>query len=207
MWLADNQAPAIEQTQANIEKWLSVQAENVSSQVKRVAARFAILESALLLSQHLTGWTADEINQALLKAFNDWLAEFGTGDKEINQIVEQVAGYLQRFGAGRFTSYPFDPNEREPTDKAGYRVLEDTGTGTREHFYIFKQPYHNEVIAGFNEKQANEILHSAGMLVAGKEKNYRYLNRIPSKIDSTRARAYLVYPLIEEEETDTAETQ
>lgn len=141
---------------------------DASSQVKRVAGRFAILETALQLAAHLTGWETSENKTALLHGFNEWINEYGLHSREEKQIIEQVNGWLLRNGA-RFLDFPFNPNQKEPNDTAGYRQLSDSKElQESEKYWVFPQVYVQDVIKGFNEKQANEILLGAGMLIQGK---------------------------------------
>ncbi|MFD1806029.1 hypothetical protein ACFSAV_06535 [Pasteurella oralis] len=110
-----------------------------------------------------------------------------------------MSGFLQCF-TSRFVDFPFNPNQPEPKDTAGYRILAEVEKDTDEKFYIFPQVYIQDVIKGFNEKQANEILLKSGLLVVSKDKGYRYTTRLPHKIDPKRTRCYLLIQTAEFEE-------
>jgi putative prophage primase len=89
---------------------------------------------------------------------------------------------------------------------AGYRLLGNAERGTREKFYIFPQVYIQDVITGFNERQANEILFNAGMLERVNEGcGVRYKIKTPHKIDDKRTRCYVLLPLVESDEEEMTE--
>lgn len=169
------------------------------SQVKRVMSRFAILETTLKLSLDFTGWDVAECENAITKAFNEWVNIFGYHSREELQVIEQVNGWLLR-NSSRFIEYPFNPNQAEPKDTAGYKELAEQGKSEKERYWIIPQVYLNDVISGFNEKQASEILANADMLERGREKGYPFRLKLPSKIKPTRTRCYLLYPLDESQD-------
>lgn len=72
----------------------------------------------------------------------------------------------------------------------------------KEKFLIFPQVYLGDVIKGFNEKQANEILFKAGMMERSKEDPPRYRIKIPSSIKKTQPRCYVFIPLDESQDDD-----
>ncbi|HDR1188973.1 TPA: DUF927 domain-containing protein [Pasteurella multocida] len=184
---------------AILDKRLNTLPNDCHSQVKRVMSRFAILETAFKLSLDLTGWTDDECGNAITKAFNEWVNIFGYHSREELQIIEQVNGWLLR-NSSRFIEYPFNPNQAEPKDTAGYKELAEQGKNEKERYWIIPQVYLNDVISGFNEKQASEILANADMLERGREKGYPFRLKLPSKIKPTRTRCYLLYPLDESQD-------
>ncbi|HCN0770521.1 TPA: DNA primase, partial [Escherichia coli] len=57
-WLADHQQQAIKTVRDCESRWRSLIPSDYGEQVHRVAARFAILEAALLLGEVVTGWDA-----------------------------------------------------------------------------------------------------------------------------------------------------
>ena len=188
-----------------LSKWLERLPDDASAQVKRVTNRFALLETALQLATGLTGWTAEDNSEAMISAFNLWVNEFGFYSREEKQVIEQVNGWLLRSGA-RFIEYPFKADKADPRDMAGYRLLSNAERGTREKFYIFPQVYIQDVITGFNERQANEILFNAGMLERVNEgRGVRYKIKTPHKIDDKRTRCYVLLPLVESDEEETTE--
>ncbi|HDR1580104.1 DUF927 domain-containing protein [Pasteurella multocida] len=184
---------------AILENRLNTLPNDCHSQVKRVMNRFAILETTLKLSLDFTKWDVVECENAITKAFNEWVNIFGYHSREELQIIEQVNGWLLR-NSSRFIEYPFNPNQAEPKDTAGYKELAEQGKNEKERYWIIPQVYLNDVISGFNEKQASEILANADMLERGREKGYPFRLKLPSKIKPTRTRCYLLYPLDESQD-------
>ncbi|HBV0667511.1 TPA: DUF927 domain-containing protein, partial [Klebsiella pneumoniae] len=101
-WLADHQQQATEAVRGCEARWRSLIPADYGEQVHRVAARFAILEAALLLSAGITGWDAQTCRDAVQHSYNAWLREFGTGNKEHQQIIEQTEAFLNAYGLSRF---------------------------------------------------------------------------------------------------------
>ncbi|HBQ8072701.1 TPA: DUF927 domain-containing protein, partial [Klebsiella pneumoniae] len=101
-WLADHQQQATEAVRECEARWRSLIPADYGEQVHRVAARFAILEAALLLSAGITGWDAQTCRDAVQHSYNAWLREFGTGNKEHQQIIEQTEAFLNAYGLSRF---------------------------------------------------------------------------------------------------------
>lgn len=182
---------------AYAEQWQKRLPENASAQVQRVAGRFAILETALQLSRHLTGWSEHSNSEALIKCFNDWLAEFGIENREDRKISEGVIDWLLANRDSRFIEVP-SRGDITIRDTAGYRVLSSQLNGNKEHFYIYPQAF-KEAIDGYPLKMACDVLISKGMLKPGAEKAKPYVVRVPKNIDQNRPRSYLVY-LLEEED-------
>ncbi|MCK3655001.1 DNA primase [Pasteurellaceae bacterium Macca] len=206
-WIAylSTHRQAVKQAYAPIkQKWLARLPQDTSPQVQRVAARFAILETALHLAQFITQWNAQASSEALLHSFNEWVNVYGYHSKEERQIIEQVNGFLLANAESRFIAYPFDNTQGKIHTIAGYRVIPtETKAEEQEHFYLY-QPAFMEAIQGFNKSQACQVLADKGMLKRGKEKGYEFMVKIPHKIDPKRTRSYLITPIYEsdsEEET------
>ena len=191
---AENEINSIHRTIKT--KWAERVPENADAQIYRVADRFAILETALHLSSPLTGFSPQQYQEALTISFCDWLGIYGTRSKEEEQILEQVTGFLQRY-TSRFIEFPFNPTQHTPHDTAGYLMLE-TEQNKDLKYFIFPQVYKNEVIKGFSDKQANEILFLSGMLERTKEAKPSYTQKTPQAIDKNRPRVYIIRPLKEE---------
>ncbi len=198
-WLtvADNQRELTACYQRTKTKWLDRLPRDASPQVQRVAARFAILETALQLASPLTEWTAEANSEALLHCFNEWVNVFGLHSREEKQIIEQVNGWLLRNGS-RFIEYPFNPSQPEPKDTAGYKQLADNKTD--ERFWVFPQVYLEDVIKGFNEKQANEILANIGMLATSNASGYKYRKQLPRAIRGNKTIRCYVLEILDEGE-------
>jgi len=163
-WLADHQQQAIETVHECEARWRSFIPADYGEQVHRVAARFAILEASLLLGRVVTEWAEQPCMDAIQHSYNAWLREFGTGNKEHQQIIEQTESYLNAHGLSRFAPLGYDPRDLPIRDLAGYRKK-----GIRESdpikFYTFPATFEHEIASGFNPKQFAEVLKGAGMLI------------------------------------------
>ncbi|UJT78277.1 DUF927 domain-containing protein [Edwardsiella piscicida] len=162
-WLADHQQQAINTVRECEARWRSLIPADYGEQVHRVAARFAILEAALLLGNVVTGWDKQTCQDAIQHSFNAWIREFGTGNKEHQQIIEQAEAFLNAYGLSRFAPIPYGPEDLPIKELAGYRK----GGGLDDEkmvFYTLPATFEKEIAAGFNPKQFAEALKHAGML-------------------------------------------
>lgn len=163
-WLADHQQQATEAVRGGEARWRSLIPADYGEQVHRVAARFAILEAALLLSTGITGWDAQTCRDAVQHSYNAWLREFGTGNKEHQQIIEQTEAFLNAYGLSRFAPFPYSPADLPIKELAGYRRRQGEHDESPISFYTFPATFEKEIAAGFNHKQFAEVLKRAGML-------------------------------------------
>lgn len=163
-WLADHQQQATEAVRGCEVRWRSLIPADYGEQVHRVAARFAILEAALLLSAGITGWDAQTCRDAVQHSYNAWLREFGTGNKEHQQIIEQTEAFLNAYGLSRFAPFPYSPADLPIKELAGYRRRQGEHDESPISFYTFPATFEKEIAAGFNHKQFAEVLKRAGML-------------------------------------------
>ncbi|WP_438288487.1 DUF927 domain-containing protein [Edwardsiella tarda] len=162
-WLADHQQQAINTVRECEARWRSLIPADYGEQVHRVAARFAVLEAALLLGNVVTGWDKQTCQDALQHSFNAWVREFGTGNKEHQQIIEQAEAFLNAYGLSRFAPIPYSPEDLPIKELAGYRKGGSLD-GEKMVFYTLPATFEKEIAAGFNPKQFAEALKHAGML-------------------------------------------
>ncbi|HCK3133818.1 TPA: DUF927 domain-containing protein [Salmonella enterica subsp. enterica serovar Ruiru] len=162
-WLADHQQQAIDTVRECEARWRSLIPADYGEQVHRVAARFAILEAALLLGEVVTGWDAQTCRDAIQHSYNAWLREFGTGNKEHQQIIEQTEAFLNAYGFSRFAPLGYDPRDLPIRDLAGYRKKGNHDSDPII-FYTFPATFEQEIARGFNARQFAEVLKNAGML-------------------------------------------
>jgi putative DNA primase/helicase len=161
--LASQKEATVEAVQAAERRWLGLLPGEASEQVRRVASRFAILEAALILSQHLTGWAEQDSRDALQHSFNAWVNEFGMGNRESKAWVEQAESFLQRFGYSRYLPYSnADPRDLPIKDLAGYRVK--SRTGEEMIFHTWPSVFKDEIAIGANYIAFAQVLADAGML-------------------------------------------
>ncbi|MEL4203026.1 DNA primase [Plesiomonas shigelloides] len=166
-WLATHQQEAKQAVRDAQARWRGLIPSDYGEQVHRVAERFAILEAALVVGAMITGWSEQASRDAIQHSFNAWVKEFGTGNKEHQQIIEQCEAFLNAYGFSRYLPYPdTDARDLPIKELAGYR----TGNHSSEEvfkFYTFPATFENEISGGFNPRQFAKALVSAGMLEAG----------------------------------------
>ncbi|RKR71081.1 putative DNA primase/helicase [Otariodibacter oris] len=200
-WLIEHRQDVIEQYNAIKIRWLDRLPTDASGQVQRVAGRFAILETALQLSSHLTLWESQDNSEALIQSFNEWVNIFGLHSREEKQVIEQVNGWLLANAEGRFIRFPIDEKQKQTiANIAGYRMMLSDSNDT-EHFYLYPIAF-DEAINGHPKNQACQILADNGILKKGNETRYKYQLKIPHKVDPKRTRCYVLYPIIEQDEDE-----
>lgn len=74
-----------------------------------------------MLSGHVTGWDVQACRDAVQHNFNAWAKEFGTGNKEHRQIIEQAEAFLAAYGMSRFAPVNYDPASLPISELYGYR--------------------------------------------------------------------------------------
>ncbi|MEI9626158.1 DUF927 domain-containing protein [Phytobacter diazotrophicus] len=195
-WLADHQQQAIDTVRECEARWRSLIPADYGEQVHRVAARFAILEAALLLGGVVTGWVAQTCRDAIQHSYNAWLREFGTGNKEHQQIVEQTEAFLNAHGLSRFAPFPYSPADLPIRDLAGYRQRGGHDESPMI-FYTFPATFEKEIAAGFNAKQFAEVLKNAGMLTP--PKSGRGYQRKSPRIEGRQINVYVLSYLPEDD--------
>lgn len=195
-WLADHQQQAIDTVRECEARWRSLIPADYGEQVHRVAARFAILEAALLLGEVVTGWDAQTCRDAIQHSYNAWLREFGTGNKEHQQIVEQTEAFLNAHGLSRFAPFPYSPADLPIRDLAGYRQRGGHDESPMI-FYTFPATFEKEIAAGFNAKQFAEVLKNAGMLTP--PKSGRGYQRKSPRIEGRQINVYVLSYLPEDD--------
>ncbi|HFL1443963.1 TPA: DUF927 domain-containing protein [Enterobacter kobei] len=162
-WLANHQQQAIDTVRECEARWRSLIPADYGEQVHRVGARFAILEAALILGSVVTGWDVQACRDAIQHSYNAWVREFGTGNKEHQQIVEQCEAFLNAHGLSRYAPFPYDQSDLPIRDLAGYRAKGNHDAGPMI-FYTFPAAFEGEIARGFNAKQFAETIKNAGML-------------------------------------------
>ncbi len=202
-WLADHQQQAFDTVRECEARWRSLIPADYGEQVHRVAARFAILEAALLLAEDVTGWDAQTCRDAIQHSYNAWLREFGTGNKEHQQIIEQCEAFLNAYGFSRYQPYPNScPRDLPIKDLAGYRTGSIQNEGDKFVFYTFPATFENEIAQNFNPKLFAKVLAHAGMLEASQD---RYKRKALKKIGGKQHTFYILSYQPEEETTEGEE--
>ncbi|HBW7827371.1 TPA: DUF927 domain-containing protein [Klebsiella pneumoniae] len=198
-WLADHQHEAVSSVRAAEERWRSLIPSDYGEQVHRVGARFAILEAALLLGRVITGWDEQTCRDAIQYSYNAWLREFGTGNKEHQQIIEQTEAFLNAYGMSRFAPFPYDPSSLPISNMAGYRQKGGHETDPMV-FYTFPAAFEGEIARGFNPRQFAEVLKKAGMLTP--PTSGRGFQRKSPRIDGRQIRVYVLQYLPDDDQPE-----
>lgn len=188
-WLADHQQDAVKAVREAEARWRGIIPADYGEQVHRVGARFAILEAALMAGRVVTGWDEQTCRDAIQYSFNAWIREFGTGNKEHQQIIEQTEAFLNAHGLSRFAPFPYDPGSLPIANLAGYRQK-----GGHEAdsvvFYTFPAAFEKEIAQGFNAKMFAEVLKNAGMLTP--PNTGRGYQRKSPRIDGRQFNVYVI---------------
>lgn len=168
--------------------------DGTDGQPKRAAARFALAGMAgeLATEYGITGWAAGDAVKAAGQAFRLWLTERGAsvrGNAERWQIAEQVQGFIERHGDGRFSDIAYT-GDVQTRDRAGW--WRDTDDG-RE--YLFTRDGMREALKGFDFKRALDTLQESGALPAPSASGERArFFRIKEKHDG-KGHGFKLYPI------------
>lgn len=166
-----------------------------AGQVRRVAARFALVAAAgeLATSRGLTGWSEGEAVRAARACFAAWLAARGTdGESEPVAMVAQVREFIASNGEARFSPWRDSDADHKPrtVKRAGFRRGKDDMGGLA--YYVFADVFRSEVCAGFDYRQVARVLAERGALrLPGRAGDFTRSERLP---DGQKARMYVVLP-------------
>ena len=158
---------------------LSLLTERADSQVRRVAARFALACYGGELAQEFGILPeALDIRASIFACFDAWLNERGTlGAAEDAAILDQVRLFIEMHGASRFQ----DPEQDELViNRAGYRPR---GIDAGE-YWLLPKTFEHEIIKGFTKRRAVEALYNAG-----------WIKRPYAELKKIRGQAMRVYVL------------
>ncbi|EAU0147741.1 propanediol utilization protein, partial [Salmonella enterica] len=106
-WLADNRDAAIRTVAGKERHWSGLLPAEASSQVRRVALKFALMDAAGELAAGITGWTPEECSKAVHAAFDGWVNDFGLENRERYQVITRARDFIQRYALTRFQPYTF----------------------------------------------------------------------------------------------------
>lgn len=193
-YLADHKEQLISTIQTITSIWQKSMPVEVSDQVRRVVNRFAILEAALIMSSHLTGWSEKQSKDAVLHCFNEWVAMFGIENRERRSVIDQVVAFLNSNGKSRYSvivrgcETPCDDGAYLIRDLAGYRLLESESP-ERWIYFTFPHVFEKEVSKGFNPRMVAKILYESEMLKRDASKSAGFTKRTP-RISGRQARCY-----------------
>ena len=183
---------AIKQHQAGFVVDVLREVDAAGGQVRRVAARFGLVAVAgeLATLEGITGWPEGASYQAAKRCFNDWLsARGGTGPTEELALLAQVRLFFERHSNRlRWKSRVLDDHAPEVAMLAGFKEqLPDGGIV----FNVLPETFRQEVIAGFNERDAGRVLIRHGLLQPGSGGRTTQKIRLPDR--PTPARVYVFH--------------
>jgi putative DNA primase/helicase len=158
--------------------------KHASGQVRRVAARFALIAAAgeLATRYGITGWQVGEATTAAATCFQSWFdIRGGDGNQETKKLLEQVRSYFAKNGDTRFVEVQFvtgfkvvDENQKV-LNRAGFRIADKQG---RTEFLVLPAAFH-EICEGFNIRTAAKTLIEKGVLTPEREGKSQKLRRMP----------------------------
>ena len=195
-WLAAHQKEAKQAVHDAQTRWRGLIPADYGEQVHRVAERFAILEAALVTGASITGWDEQASRDAIQHSFNAWVKEFGTGNKEHQQIIEQCEAFLNAYGLSRFAPLPYDPASLPISNLAGYRKRKSNHDDAPMVFYTFPATFEKEIAQGFNARQFARALAAAGLL-SEPSSGRGYQQKSP-RIDGRQINVYVLQQVAEE---------
>ncbi|AMG66546.1 TOPRIM and DUF927 domain-containing protein [Providencia stuartii] len=198
-YLSNHKDEAKEAYRAAQQRWGKLIPSSYGEQVHRASDRFATLETALIMGAVITGWSEQACRDVVQAIFNVWVAEFGTGNKEVEQIKEQAEAFLNAYGLSRYAPLPYDERDLPIRDLAGYRQKGNHVSDTYL-FYTFPAAFEKEIAQGFGAKQFAEVLKMAGMLIP--PTSGRGYQRKSPRIDGRQFNAYVLQFAPESTEDD-----
>ncbi|AUZ71425.1 DUF927 domain-containing protein [Citrobacter freundii] len=170
--LAADRESACQKVSERENAWLSNLPEDLSPQAKRVAIRFALLDAAAELSMPLTGWSLEETRAHIKSSFDEWLDNYGTGNREKYQVVSRARDFIQRYALNRFQPYTFGKRNGDMDNLSASRITNLAGylvSGRREdgcnEYHIIPSVFESEILCGIQKKLGAEALEEVGMLV------------------------------------------
>jgi putative DNA primase/helicase len=157
-------------------------------QVKRVAGRFALIALAGEVASEygITGWPVGEATRAAAIMFQTWCTQRQQGNAELAQILEQVAGFVDRHGDSRFSEIGTLDRTTVVRDRAGWWERDDDGNG---RIYWFTPDGLREATKGYDFGDACDVLETAGALLAS-ERGERARQK---KIEGENGRRYAIW--------------
>jgi putative DNA primase/helicase len=200
-YLSQHKAEAMEAYRAAQKRWSKLIPSSYGEQVHRASDRFAAIEAALLMGCVVTGWSEQDCRDTVQAVFNVWLAEFGTGNKEIEQIVEQATAFLNTYGMSRYAPLPYDERDLPIRDLAGYREKKGGHDDAPIIFYTLPSAFKGEMAKGFNTDSFAAALATIGMLKKpAKGKGYQGRTPRLKHLGNTQQRAYVMMLIPDDEE-------
>ncbi|MEK2482881.1 DUF927 domain-containing protein [Providencia stuartii] len=201
-YLSNHKDEAKEAYRAAQQRWSKLIPNSYGEQVHRASDRFATIEAALIMGSVITGWNEQDCRDVVQAIFNVWVAEFGTGNKEIEQIKEQAEAFLNAYGMSRFAPLPYDEKDLPIRELAGYRVKTSSHDDSPVLFYTLPAVFRDEIAKTFNTDFFADVLHNLGILKKPSNgKGYQTRTPCLKHLGNIQQRAYLLM-LVPDKEDD-----
>ena len=136
--------------------------QGADGQVKRVAARFALLGVAgeLATSYGLTGWREGEAMKAASNALSSWIAtRGGVEPSESMAAISAVRKFIELHGASRFERVNGNEDQRV-INRAGYT----NGEGPQQEWWFLREVWKADICNGLDPVAVARALAKVGML-------------------------------------------
>ena len=164
---------------------------DATGQVRRAAARFALIGSAgeLATVWGLTGWPTGEAEGTARACFAAWLDGRGTaGAAEPVAMLAQVRAFLEQHGESRFTPWHADVHAPRTLNRCGFRRPTEAGP----EFYVERESFRTEICKGFDPAAVARVLADHGALMTDGT-TFTRKERLP---DDRHVRVYRITPAI-----------
>jgi len=162
---------------------------NADGQVKRVAARFALVAAGgeMAAAFGVVPWQAGEATKAAARCFADWIkSRGGVESAEEKAALAAVRLFIEQHGNARFELMGRDGGEAKNSygeiidfkvqNRAGFRRLEND---TMEYL-ILSEVWKNEVCKGHDPKLVAQTLAKRGYLEKDSQGKYTIPQRVPN---------------------------
>ncbi len=165
---------------------------HAGGQVGRVCDLFALVAVAgeLATLAGITGWSTGEATAAAARCFADWLAVFGTGNREHSSALEQVRAFIQAHGSSRFE--PLDREAWNAWSSSQPRTVNRVGywrdTPQGREYLIFPEQWKNEVCKGLDSEATARTIRDAGHLKHQPDR----LTHLEQPPDTTKRQPFIV---------------
>lgn len=153
-------------------------------QVKRVAARFALIAAAgdVASALGITGWPVGTAREACLRLFKDWLTERGgTGSGEEADARRRLIEAIETYGASRFQKWHVNSDRAVITPRWGFVKTHAEGEEHLESYQFFLTgPALKEILRGLDFRAMVAALLGKGIVSQGAKAGSSKVFHVPN---------------------------